>query len=87
MVPQVIRLFAEKIKAAGDLEPATIKTALKQIRKELGLGGAQVFMPIRIALTGAEHGPDVDKLIALMGPEVYQQRLQAITKQLGISLA
>ncbi len=85
-VPQVLRLFAAKVAAAGNLEPATIKTALKQVRKELSLGGAQVFMPIRIALTGAEHGPDVDKLIALMGQEIYQARLNNIAKQLGIAL-
>ena len=32
-------------------------------------------MPVRIAVTGMQHGPDIDKLIVLMGKDVLLQRL------------
>ena len=66
-VPLVLKSFYEKLSTAEVFDAAAVKTALKQIRKENKLGGAQVFMPVRIALTGEQHGPDIDKLVALMG--------------------
>jgi nondiscriminating glutamyl-tRNA synthetase len=85
-VAQVLKLFYAKMALADEVKPETVKTALKQIRKELGLGGAQVFMPVRIALTGNQHGPDIDKLAALMGREIMNIRLQKAAKALGFEL-
>jgi len=75
-VPQVLALFAEKVTALEDFSAESIKGILKSVRKETGLGGASVFMPVRVALTGTKHGPDIDKLAALMGREVLLKRLQ-----------
>ena len=33
-------------------------------------------MPIRVALTGVMHGPDLNVIIALMGREKVAQRLR-----------
>ncbi|MGI5825589.1 MAG: glutamate--tRNA ligase, partial [Bacillota bacterium] len=85
-VPLVLKAFYEKVNAAETFDAAAAKTALKKIRKENKLGGAQVFMPVRIAVTGEQHGPDIDKLIALMGKETYEARLKQTAAQLGIEL-
>jgi nondiscriminating glutamyl-tRNA synthetase len=85
-VPLVLKSFYEKLSTAEVFDAAAVKTALKQIRKENKLGGAQVFMPVRIALTGEQHGPDIDKLVALMGRETYEARLKQTANQLGIEL-
>ncbi len=74
-VPGLVALFAEKIAAMETIEPAAVKTAIKACGKELGLKGAGLFMPLRIALTGSQHGPDIDKLAALMGKEIILARL------------
>ena len=33
-------------------------------------------MPVRIGITGSQHGPDIDKLAALMGKQVLLARLR-----------
>ena len=35
-------------------------------------------MPIRVAVTGQQHGPDLQKAIALLGKDKIKQRLQSI---------
>lgn len=85
-VPLVLKSFYEKMNEAETFDAAAAKAALKKIRKENKLGGAQVFMPVRIATTGEQHGPDIDKLISLMGKETFTARLQQTANQLGIAL-
>ncbi|MPN17646.1 Glutamate--tRNA ligase [bioreactor metagenome] len=76
-VPQVFALFAKKVAALEEFSAEGIKGILKAVRKETGLGGASVFMPVRVALTGTKHGPDIDKLAALMGRDILMKRLEA----------
>ncbi|MGI6684291.1 MAG: glutamate--tRNA ligase [Bacillota bacterium] len=85
-IPRIINLFAEKIKNTDILTPEAVKSILKQIRKDTGLGGGQVFMPIRVALTGQMHGPDLDKLAAILGKEVVLARLSDSAKQIGYNI-
>lgn len=79
-VPRVLDLFAEKMAALDNITPSGVKDALKAIRKETGLSGAKVFMPVRLALTGCQHGPDIDKLVALMGRDILNKRLAQARK-------
>ncbi len=81
-VPLVLKAFAEKF-AKIEPEPENIKTILKEIRKENNLNGAQVFMAVRVALTGCQHGPDIHNLIALMGKENVAVRLAQTAKRVG----
>lgn len=85
-VPLVLKSFRDKVSEADTFDAAAIKTALKQIRKENKLGGKEVFMPVRIAVTGEQHGPDIDKLIALMGRETFEARLRRTAAALNIEL-
>ncbi len=74
-VPALIALFEAKISEMEELAPEAIKAAIKECGKELGVKGAGLFMPLRIALTGNQHGPDIDKLAALMGKDIILARL------------
>jgi len=80
-VPAVLSLFEQKVMAAELLDSAKAKTILKEITKELKLKGKEVFMPVRIALTGQMHGPDLDRIIELLGKENIQIRLQTTIQQ------
>lgn len=82
-VPRVMELFAAKLKEAGDLDPEGTKQLLKQTAKELGLGGRKVFMPLRVALTGKMHGPELHDIIPILGKEKVLKRLRQNT---GLSL-
>jgi glutamyl-tRNA synthetase/nondiscriminating glutamyl-tRNA synthetase len=65
--PKVLEVFAAKIAS----EPETIaadrfKALIKEVQKETGVKGPGLFHPIRILLTGAQSGPEFDKLVPLM---------------------
>lgn len=74
-VSQVFECFRQKLQALEVVDAAMVKALLKSITKELKLGGKKVFMPIRIGLTGKMHGPDLDKIIALIGRERILNRI------------
>lgn len=45
------------------------------IKAETGRKGRELFLPLRQALTGEDHGPEMDKLLPLMGRERVLRRL------------
>ncbi|MDR3583948.1 MAG: glutamate--tRNA ligase [Desulfosporosinus sp.] len=75
-VPVVLALFREKVREAELLSGATVKVLLKQMTKELKLGGKLVYMPVRVALTGQMHGPELYDVIPLLGLENVLKRLE-----------
>lgn len=75
-VPTVLGLFRKKIENSENLDSTAAKVILKEITKELNLKGKDVFMPVRIALTGQMHGPDLDRIIALLGKNNIIGRLE-----------
>ncbi|OMP67969.1 glutamate--tRNA ligase [Domibacillus epiphyticus] len=77
-VPEVLRAFAEKASALDPFEAAGVKKAMKDVQKETGHKGKKLFMPIRAAVTGQTHGPDLPKAIELLGKEKVLKRLNAI---------
>ncbi len=83
-VPAVLNLFQEKIAACSELTAPEAKAILKAIGKELKLGGKQVFMPIRIAISGRMHGPDLDNMIALLGKDNVLARLARTMERIDL---
>jgi glutamyl-tRNA synthetase len=57
---------------AGDFRAWT-----RAVGAATGRKGAGLFMPLRAALTGATHGPELAPLAALMGPDRVRARLEA----------
>lgn len=47
------------------------------LKSETGRKGRKLFMPLRKALTGQEHGPEMDRVLILMGAERARARMQA----------
>lgn len=50
---------------------------LEQIKAHTGASGKGLFRPLRLALTGREHGPELINLIPLIGFERARERLEA----------
>ncbi|BCU80368.1 glutamate--tRNA ligase [Polycladomyces abyssicola] len=75
-VPEVIEAFLKQLEGVDTLTPDDIKAKLKQVQKETGYKGKQLFMPIRAAVTGEVHGPDLRETLSLLGPETVRTRLQ-----------
>ena len=60
--------------AAAGLE---FKQAAKQIGQQTGRKGPGLFMPLRAALTGATHGPELGPLLALLSHDEVRARLES----------
>lgn len=73
---------AEFANKAIELMPAepwskdTWKQWTEAIKGATGRKGKELFMPLRQALTGMDHGPELGDLLPLIGPEKAKSRLQ-----------
>ncbi len=50
------------------------------VKEKSGRKGKQLFMPLRQALTGMDHGPEMNGMLLLIGPEKAKERLQSHKK-------
>lgn len=65
---RVIAALEERIRSSeGDLTGPGFKAAVEEVGKNTGLKGKALFFPVRAALTGAVHGPDLAGFAELRG--------------------
>ena len=57
------------LKAAIDAGPDGYKTWLKKVGKDQKRKGKHLFMPMRVALSGSQHGPEVGEILRLLALE------------------
>jgi len=72
-----LEVFCSKLQALEELNSSAVQGLLKSIVKETKLGGKKVYMPLRVALTGMVHGPELDQIIPLLGKEKALSRIAA----------
>lgn len=77
-VPEVMASFAGQLERLESLTPDEIKAAIKAVQKETGHKGKKLFMPIRVAVTGQTHGPELPQSIELLGKETVLNRIKQI---------
>ncbi|HAG53596.1 MAG TPA: glutamate--tRNA ligase [Alphaproteobacteria bacterium] len=71
----------EFIKQALEVLPesfdeTTWKTLTSTLKEQTDRKGKQLFMPLRVAITGFAHGPEMGPLLNLMGREIVKARLE-----------
>ncbi|MFM1654436.1 glutamate--tRNA ligase [Brevibacillus sp. B_LB10_24] len=77
-VPEVLAAFKRHLEEAPEYNVESIKASLKNVQKETGHKGKALFMPVRVAVTGQEHGRDLDKTLYLIGREQVLNRLARV---------
>lgn len=82
--PTVIKAMRQQLEALNDQDfvAETIKPLTKVIQKETGIKGKSLFMPIRIAVSGSMHGPELPNLIALLGKEKALNHIDQVLDQI-----
>ena len=58
-----------------------LKSILDQLKTQLGIAGKRLLMPLRIALTGEEHGPELVNIVELLGLQGMKKRFQEALQQ------
>ena len=85
-VPTVINMLLEELPKVENLDNAAVKALFKQIQKATKLKGKDVFMPIRVALTGNQHGPELAAMVPLLGVERTAKRIKSSLAKTGVNL-
>lgn len=66
---------ARELLPPAPFDHTTWKTWTTAIRQQTGRKGRDLFMPLRLALTGLDHGPELAALLPLIGSERTLRRL------------
>ena len=74
---QVVKVFGEYLKTAAGNPRENYLAAIKYTKEKTGAKGKDLFMPIRAALTGKVHGPELDKVFAVLGEKAALKRLKS----------
>lgn len=77
-VPEVLTVFVNELEHVEDFSADHIKASIKAVQKTTGQKGKNLFMPIRVAITGQTHGPDLPKSIAVLGKTTVISRLKNV---------
>jgi nondiscriminating glutamyl-tRNA synthetase len=68
---EVDRDFREKLRdelrtSAAPTDEASYKAMVERLKTATGLKGKALFMPLRLAITGSDHGPELVRVIPLL---------------------
>lgn len=75
--------FFVEAEQAVDKYGTDFQQVLADMKQTLGLGGKKLFMPMRVALTGKTHGPELAQIAELLGREKVKHRLGHAFKMVG----
>jgi glutamyl-tRNA synthetase len=70
--------LAAALDALAEWSAVSIKSAVQSLGSRLGIKGRELFQPIRAALTGRTHGPELPQVAELLGRERCVARLRAV---------
>ncbi len=70
--------FYEAAVEAIDTHDGDFKYFMQHITEKTGATGKNLEMPVRIALTGVLHGPDLENIFHLVGPVQAKVRFEQV---------
>lgn len=81
-VLQLIDQFIEELNSVEEVDDEFSRTVMKKIQKATGIKGKDLYMPVRAAISGNVHGPELNNIILLLGKENLLKRLNSSKKYL-----
>lgn len=75
---KLIDVYLAKLDEVSEIDEDFAKTIMKKIQKETGIKGKNLWFPIRAAITGSVHGPDLSNVMLLMGKDKINNRLKFV---------
>ena len=80
-IKELFEVFSAKISELPELENAAVKGIFKEIQKEMGIKGKNLFMPVRVGITGEMHGSDLVESIKILGKDSIVKRLAYVAEK------
>ena len=75
---KVLWSFLRELKSIENLDIDIFRAIMKRVQQETGIMGKDLWMPIRVALTGKIHGPELPVVISLLSKDQCQKFVQDI---------
>jgi len=69
---------SEAASQATSGETPSVKAITDAVKAATGAKGKQLFMPLRVALTGRTDGPGLQDIVSLMNPATVEKRLKKL---------
>ncbi|MDO4662190.1 MAG: glutamate--tRNA ligase [Tissierellia bacterium] len=70
--------FIEELNTIDQVDEEFAKTVMKKVQKKTGIKGKNLWFPIRAALTGSVHGPELVNAFMIMGKDKMKERLEFV---------
>lgn len=81
-ITELLEAFKAELDQIEEVDEEFSTTVMKKIQKSTGIKGKNLFMPMRIAITGQQHGPDLDKIMLVLGKQNLLQRIEIVKHKL-----
>lgn len=76
----VLNKFKE-ILSKEEFNEELAKSIMKKVQKETGIKGKSLYFPVRSALTGLEHGPEMHDIFIILGKEGLLDRIDFVLEK------
>ena len=70
--------FLNQLDQVDEIDADFAKSVMKTIQKETGIKGKDLWFPVRAAVTGSVHGPDLSNAFLIMGKDLVKDRLEYV---------
>ncbi|WP_350343463.1 glutamate--tRNA ligase [Proteinivorax tanatarense] len=81
-VPDLCNAFIKELNEIEEVDEEFASTIFKKIQKETGVKGKKLFMPIRVMVTGQQHGPDMGGVLKVLGKENVLKRVKYVKENI-----
>ena len=81
-VPELLKAFKEELEGIEEIDEEFAKSIFNVLKKKTGVKGKNLFMPIRVAMTGQSHGPDMVNIFLVLGKQNSLSRIEYVEKNL-----
>ena len=75
---KLIDSFLSHLEEIDEIDEEFASTIMKKIQKETGIKGKNLWFPVRAAITGSVHGPELSNAFVIMGKEKIKERLNYV---------
>jgi len=75
-VVEMLGVFKGLVEAADTVDPVFAKQVFKDVQTATGIKGKALFMPIRAAISGQLHGPEMVDLMTILGKKRLISRVE-----------
>ncbi|RLD13482.1 glutamate--tRNA ligase [candidate division KSB1 bacterium] len=73
---EILKVMIEELSKSNELTVESFSALMKTVQKRTGQKGKNLWMPVRAAITGETHGPDLGIVLTVIGKQKVEQFLK-----------